>query len=88
MRKQLRKHSLYIRTDAVGIGVARECFFRVLAQQFIQVSVSSNNRKRSDLGRKNYLIGVGFELDIARQKRSIFGGCAVAMVPDRHFSWR
>jgi hypothetical protein len=68
--------------------MARERFLRVLAQQLIQVSVSSNNRKRSDLGRKNYLVGVSSELNIARQERSIFGGCAIAMMPDRYFSWR
>jgi hypothetical protein len=85
VRKQRQNHPLYISTRAVAMRrPTGQRFIGIPAQQFIQVRVGPDYRKRGNLFRKNDLVRLGIELDITRQKRPIFGGDAVAMMSDRH----
>ena len=65
-----------------------ERFVRVLPQQFVQVSVGPDNRKRSDLFRKNDFVSFSTKFDVARKKQLVFRRRVVAKMPYRQFSRR
>src|SRR6478735_1311279 len=82
VRQQFRQNILCLRSNCGPyLGLARQRFFRVAPQQFVEIFVATHNRKQGNRSGKPDLVGVSAKLDVDAKECSEFRRHAISEMP-------